>query len=280
MGFIYKITNKITGKCYIGETNRDDPEKRWKQHINTINKNKGCPALKDAVKKHGIENFKFEIIIICFDEDRFRYEKEYIQKYNSIVPNGYNILPGGLGGAGFKGKKHTEESIKKMVEGGKKFRENNPNHFETYREKLKESMKKVNISSAIRNSEKWQKAKQEGRLGGRAHKDGKLSDETKDKIKQSVNKYYENNSIEKHREAMAKSKGRRVVQYTKDNTFVKEYVSMSDAGRTSGVKASNIQHVLAGRAKTAGGYVWKYVDDKKELKEPTRSIVVEESTNV
>ena len=42
-------------------------------------------------------------------------------------------------GGGFLGKKHTEESIKKIVEGVKKFRESNPNHFETYKEKLKES---------------------------------------------------------------------------------------------------------------------------------------------
>jgi predicted GIY-YIG superfamily endonuclease len=46
MGFIYKITNTVSGKCYIGETVQDAPEKRWKQHIQKINNNKGCPAPK------------------------------------------------------------------------------------------------------------------------------------------------------------------------------------------------------------------------------------------
>lgn len=261
MGFIYKITNTKSGKVYIGETIQSDPEIRWRQHIRTIDKNKGCPALKDAIKKYGIDIFKFEVIIICFDEDRFKYEKEYINKYNSQVPNGYNILPGGIGGTGFQGKKHTEESIKKMIEGGKRFREENPNHFETYREKLKKSMENIDISSAVKNSVKWKRAVEEGRIGGKAHKDSKQTEETKHKIRESVIKYYEGN-IGNHREAMAKSKGRKVAQYTKDNEFIKEYTSISEAGRISSVKKSNIQQVLAGCNKTAGGYIWKYIDEK------------------
>jgi hypothetical protein len=40
------------------------------------------------LNKYGLESFKFEVVIICFDEDRFNYEKEYIKKYNSQAPNG------------------------------------------------------------------------------------------------------------------------------------------------------------------------------------------------
>jgi group I intron endonuclease len=268
MGYIYKITNTISGKCYIGETKQESSEKRWKEHIKSINKNKGCPALKDAIKKYGLDKFKFEIIIICFDQDRFIYEKEYIKKYNCQVPNGYNILPGGIGGAGFQGKKHTDETIQKMIEGGKQFRKENPNHYETYREKHKESMKNVDISSAVKNSEKWKKAVEEGRVGSKSHKNGKPSEETKNKIRESIIKYYKENSnikqinIEKHREAMAKAKGKKVAQYTNDNEFIKEYNSISEAGRVSGIKNKNISSVLCGRTKTAGGYIWKYIDEK------------------
>ena len=96
MGFIYKITNTLTNKCYIGETIEKDPNTRFRAHMKLIRKGKGCPALRDAVLKHGEENFKFEVILQCSDEDRFRLEKEYIQQYNSMVPNGYNILEGCL----------------------------------------------------------------------------------------------------------------------------------------------------------------------------------------
>jgi group I intron endonuclease len=266
MGYIYKITNTVTNKCYIGETIESTPEKRWNRHIQMLKRNAGCPALKEAMKKYGVDKFKFEVIIICFDEDLDAYEREYIQKYNSMVPNGYNILPGGKCGGGFKGKKHREESIKKMANGLKKFREANPDHFETYRKRHKEAMSKIDLSSRLRNSEKYQKAKEEGRLGSRSHKDGKQSEETKQKISKSVAKYFKENgpnrisNIEKHRNAMAKASGNPVIQYTKDMTFVAQYISIRDAGRLSGVTDSNIRQVLKGHTKTAGGYIWKYVD--------------------
>ena len=40
--------------------------------------------------------------------------------------------------------------------------------------------------------------------------------------------------------------------------MVKEYISIAQAGRTSGVKKGNIQNVLSGITKTAGGFIWKY----------------------
>lgn len=268
MAFIYKITNKITKKCVIGET-KHNPEARWKRHLRAINKNTGCPALRDAIKKYGVENFKLEVLIICFDEDRYIYEKQYIKKYNSQVPNGYNILEGGEGG-GFIGKKHTEETKQKLSDSLKKFYENPE---ERHKKSLtnKEAMKKVDMKKIIANSEKYKKAVEEGRVGGRSHKnnkDHKLSEETKQKIRESVLKYYQENkeetrqiNIEKHRNIMANATGKKVIQYTTNNEFIKEYISISEAGRTSGVKKRNIQQVLSGRTKTAGGYIWKYAEN-------------------
>jgi group I intron endonuclease len=51
--------------------------------------------LLNALKKNGIDNFKFQIICICFDEDCNQYEKDYIKKYNTMKPNGYNMQDGG-----------------------------------------------------------------------------------------------------------------------------------------------------------------------------------------
>jgi group I intron endonuclease len=264
MGYIYKITNTISKKCYIGETIEKNPITRWNGHKNAIARGGGCPALRDAVKKYGIDVFTFEVILTCPDEERFTYEKEYIQKYNSRVPNGYNISPGGEGGrehSGFYNKTHTEETRKKLSESIRQFHVENPNHYETYREKHTQSMEKVDISSAVLNSEKWLKALEEGRVGVKAH-----TEETKDKIRETLLKHYEETTenkthinIEKRREIMAAATGRRVVQCTSDGTIIKEYKSIAEAGRESGVKKSNISIVLSGENKTAGGYIWKYI---------------------
>ena len=82
MGYIYLITNKINGQQYVGQTIREDIETRWKQHRET-HKNAIGRYLYSAYKKYGIENFKFQIICVCFDEDCNKIEKEYIKKPKS-----------------------------------------------------------------------------------------------------------------------------------------------------------------------------------------------------
>ena len=259
MGFIYKITNTITNKCYIGETIKS-PEHRWKQHLQKIKKGEGCPALRDAINAHGLENFTFEVILNCPDEERFYREIEMIKRYNSQVPNGYNILPGGICGGGFIGKKHTPETIEKIKESGKKFREENPDFFETYREKHSQA-----TSNGLKNSEVFKKAVEEERIG-KGHSDKKPSEETKKKISESVTKYFESLgegnhvNIEKHREVMTKAVGKKIAQYNEKNEFIAEYPSISEAARQSSIGKSNIQHVLRGDTLKAGGFHWKYVE--------------------
>ena len=264
MGYIYKITNTVTGKCYIGETIQHDYQSRWRKHRNCLKYKEGCPVLKASMKKHGLDKFKFEIILICFDEDLLKYEREYIKKYNSQIPHGYNILPGGQLGDGMLGYKHTPESIEKIKESGKRFREANPDHFETYREKHKESIMKINLSERIINSEKFQNAIKEKRVGANSHKEGKLSDSTKQKISEGLKKYFKNSentsvNIEKHRESMTKTLGKPIAQYSLNGEFIKEYRSTSEAERMTNIKKSNIKHTLSGNSKTAGGFIWKFI---------------------
>ena len=253
MGYIYKITNTVTKKCYIGETNQQNYNRRWSKHINCLKYKEGCPLLKASMKKYGVDKFKFEILIICFDDDLEKYEREYIKKYNSKTPNGYNILDGGKLGNSMTGYKHTESTISKIKEKGCLFREANPNHYETYREKHKQSMDKLDMSSITKNSEKFKKALAEHRVGGQ-----NLSDESKQKIRDTLKEYYKNHTVN------TLTTNKSIVQYDKDNNIIKEYISISEAGRTSGVKKSNIQQMLSGSSKSAGGFIWRYksISDK------------------
>lgn len=93
---IYKWTNLINGKIYIGQSK--DIETRYKKHIaasfytksNTYN-----TAFHRAIRKYGVDNFLFEVVCICNIEELDVLEKFYIKKYNSLVPNGYNMTTGG-----------------------------------------------------------------------------------------------------------------------------------------------------------------------------------------
>jgi group I intron endonuclease len=260
MGYIYKITNIITNKCYIGETKQTNIEIRWKQHKNTIKKGVGCPALKDAVKKYGIENFKFDILLICFDEDRYKYEIEYIKKYNSQVPNGYNILGGGPGG-GFEGKTHSEKSKTQISEYMKQKYINNPELKREMSERNKIIMNseiiKNKISKGMLNSEKYQqmiKDKKFGNVNNTLH-----TEETKNKIRESVKNYYNEKyhiNIFKHREAMAKSVGIKISQCNLNNILINTFISFADASRQTGIPNSTIKKCVKDN-KPNRGFIWK-----------------------
>jgi group I intron endonuclease len=262
MGYIYKITNTKNKKCYIGVTTKNNPNERWYGHKNAIKNGRGCPLLRNAFTKHGEDSFKFEVLIICFDTDLYIYEKEYIKKYNSMTPNGYNAHEGGEFGGNFLGKKHTEEVKEKM-----RLKLIEYNKSEEVREKARQRLinfnKTHNIGELQRKSEKWQKALREGRIGGGQ------SDEVKNKIRESVKRYFENNGSsinkEKHSQIMTKINGRKVNQYNKDKVFIASYDSIVLASNASGIGRHSIQSNTSGRTKSAGGYIWEYAD--KELKD-------------
>ena len=94
MAYIYKITNRINKKGYIGKT-YTSVEQRWKERLQDYNKIR-CEKrpLYSAMNKYGIENFSIEQIEeTSFPEER---EKYWIEKYGSFH-NGYNATLGGDG---------------------------------------------------------------------------------------------------------------------------------------------------------------------------------------
>ena len=102
---VYKITNKTNGKMYIGQT-KMPLVKRWYLHCH---KSSGCTALHHAIEKYGSENFIVEQIDVACDRAELdRKEQFWIEYYNSIVPNGYNLKSGG------NTPKYSNESRKRM----------------------------------------------------------------------------------------------------------------------------------------------------------------------
>jgi hypothetical protein len=89
---IYKITNKINGHCYVGQS--IDIENRFKTHINTVyNKNQTSykyPIYR-AMRKHGIENFEFEVLEIVPQLDDLTSREMYW--YKKLDPEYCQIDP-------------------------------------------------------------------------------------------------------------------------------------------------------------------------------------------
>lgn len=115
---IYKITNKVNGKCYIGQSN--DIHRRWKQEL--APNAKLNPHLARAFEKYGIDNFDFEIIEECQREQLNEREQFYIEIYHSIDPKlGYNKTEGGDGNLGrhFIMSEEQKEKIRKANTGRK-----------------------------------------------------------------------------------------------------------------------------------------------------------------
>lgn len=95
MYYIYKATNKINGKIYIGQTL--DFKRRKSEHLSAKNGVHAKCIFHKAIQKYGKENFEWEIIDTCqtLDESLF-LESLYIAQYNSCTfmknSKGYNIV--------------------------------------------------------------------------------------------------------------------------------------------------------------------------------------------
>lgn len=108
---IYKVTNKITGKSYIGQTTRTVKE-RFTEHCSSRHNT----MLHTNIKLYGKKNFEVSILEQNIESNILADEKErfYIKQENTLFPNGYNKATGGV-----KGHNLNEHSRKKLSESGK-----------------------------------------------------------------------------------------------------------------------------------------------------------------
>ncbi len=93
---VYKLTNKINGKAYIGITSRDESA-RWSEHKVRAKQGVRNSRLYDAIRKYGPDTFSREVIASASTEDELRkLERRYIQEFDTYE-NGYNSNLGGYG---------------------------------------------------------------------------------------------------------------------------------------------------------------------------------------
>lgn len=105
--FVYITTNITNGKKYIGDHST--------KNLNDSYLGAG-QALKLAVKKYGAKNFKREILeLFETKQDAFDAQEKYIQKFNTMSPNGYNLSPTGGTEMGGILSEETKKKISKAT---------------------------------------------------------------------------------------------------------------------------------------------------------------------
>lgn len=223
---VYIHKNKINGKVYVGITSLK-PILRWRNDGSGYKK---CVRFKNAILKHGWENFEHIIIFRNISKELACKEEQLLIKRYRKKELCYNIANGGEGvgvvsestkeklrayrgeKASMYNKKFSKESILKRVETRK--RENSYLREMPWLEKYR-------------------------------HRKGKDSP--------LYGKKPSENTLKAHRKI--------VLQFSLTNNYITEYASIKEASLKIGISSPAILHCLKGITKKAGGYIWKYKEE-------------------
>lgn len=156
MYYIYKITNLINGKTYIGQH-------KYKE-LNDDYMGSG-KTLKKAKIKYGIENFKKDILVFNISERKYAdlLEKTFIasERENVGVENCYNITDGGQGGVaiGHTASEETRKKISESLKGTHPSEETIRKRAESLKGHITSEETKRKISESLKGRSTWNKGK-------------------------------------------------------------------------------------------------------------------------
>lgn len=227
--YIYKITNKINNKIYIGFTSKTIQE-RLQEHINKSQKSSAKKQIiHKAIKKYGKENFIIEEVDSSTD---YNYclnvlEPYYIKLYNALDKSiGYNVGTGGEGGDNYTNNPMLEEIRNKISQSLKNFyKEHNGTWYgKTLSDEHKNNIKKSNIGEKLKikfNTPKYKQMFREMNLGENNPIYGKhLSEETKLLLSQKLKGRKKSpKTIQKMKQAITPEKRemarKKIIEYNK-----------------------------------------------------------------
>lgn len=246
MWTVYKHTAP-NGKVYIGITG-NKVKNRWRNGHGYETQ-----IFYRAIKKYGWENINHEILFEGLTKKQAgEMEQHLIEKYDCIVPKGYNKSKGGEipWNAGKKGLyKHTKETINKMK--GK-------TPWNKGKKVILSNEGRENIVNANKGRTPWNKGKH-----------GVYSKETINKIIESGKKrkgekrkkltLEQRKKLSESHKGLPSNRKKKVLCIELNKTFD----SLEDARKHLGLKSSgHISQCCYGKRKTAGGYHWKYVEEQ------------------
>jgi len=232
---IYKITNP-KGKVYVGQS--INIERRWYNYEH--HENKGQPLLKRSFDKYGLDKHKFEIIEECLVEELEIREIFWTEQFNACHPLGLVLRVGGKNG-------YLSEETKNKIGDG------NRGKIVTNETKKKLSLcKKGNLNMLGKtHSDKTKLKMSKSRLGKTDSEETKQkkSDSNKGRVK---SKEWRQNISNSH------PTKKPVTQFTLEGAKVKDYISINEASRQTGIRVGDISAVCNNKQKSAYGFIWKF----------------------
>lgn len=241
--YIYCITNILDGKQYVGLTTRK---------VEESNDYFGSGLyIRRAIKQYGKYNFKKEILEVCSNKKELgQRERYWVDKLNTLVPNGYNLTDGGEIGYVL-----TEEA----------------------RERISTKMKEYTLSS--KNKKRGAKySKSHCKNISKALTGRTLTEEHKKKVSKTLSKKDPHpNSVtalrQLNEQRVGVARSEEVIEKIRKNQpgnlcvlqidkktgiMVAEYTSLSEASRQTGTQVSAISMCCKGKLRSSNGYKWQY----------------------
>lgn len=259
MSYIYKITNNINGKVYIGQT-IGTIEKRFNEHKRDAIK--GCQySLHRAMRKYGIDNFSVEEIEQCLTEALDDREQYWISFYDSYY-QGYNMT---IGGSAFRKPPLSEEKKQRILD-----------LYINTNDSIKDISKEVDVSAFTvskvlheNNIDVHKKPMYDYSKLAKAYLEIQNVNEVGRKYKCTnsiVQRACRQNNVEILPAGVVTSKINNREVYKIDKTsgeILQKFSSLKEAAESvgGGDRKMNIAATCRGKQKTAYGFRWCYVND-------------------
>jgi group I intron endonuclease len=180
---IYKATNNINGKSYIGQT-KNKLKKRQREHLEYSRKKNVKTLFGKSIKRYGFDNFTWEILEKCNTQKELNLaEIWYIKHFNTLnIKNGYNMTLGSIGGnCGNQFTKLSKNERSKIHYLNKMKNEERENHLNKYNRKENHYTKRCMSKEEF---DEWI-IKRTGKNGSMYGRTRKHSEETKKKMSES-----------------------------------------------------------------------------------------------
>ena len=279
VGYIYLVTDTTNGMKYVGQHH---------YHIEgQLDPNyHGSGIIISRIYKERPETLKEEYIKTCYSDSEMNDdEKYYIKLYKTLYPNGYNLSEGGDGvlpseetrrkmSNSHKGKippnkgipmsEEQKKKLSKLLKGRNAWNKGIP-MSEEQKKKLSEINKgQIPPNKGKHHTEESKKKMSESRKGlfsgekhpffGKHH-----TEESKKKIseKQKGKKLSEETRRKMSKARINGKQSKKVLQYTLDDEFVREWSSIAECSR-NGYSGANICYCCQGKRKSAYGFKWCY----------------------